>query len=76
MDGVKEYMGIEYQVDPPFFFSFLPGSALRWSHWNRFFTDDEIDNPSDEAMRRAIERAHADAPVYRGDIRYRQRKDV
>lgn len=61
------------------FDSYLPGSALRWGHWSRFFTREEdnlledttLDTEQGAAiMRKAIDRAYADSPCYTGDIRY------
>lgn len=55
------------------FHDFLPGAALRWAYWDRFFTDEErAAEFTPEAMRRAIDRAHADSPCYSGDIRFRK----
>lgn len=60
------------------FSCFLPGSALRWMHWARFFTKEESVFVTDRTskredvikiMRRAIDRALADSPVFTGDIR-------
>jgi hypothetical protein len=64
-----EYRGIRFALLPTgiwVFNSFLPSPARRWGYWCRFF--DHTDGDGEEAMRRAIDRAHADAPVYRGDI--------
>jgi hypothetical protein len=60
------------------FTCFLPGAALRWGYWARFFTKEEsiivtntTANREDviKAMRNAIDRALNDNPVFRGDMR-------
>lgn len=51
------------------FDSFLPPPASRWGYWCRFFTKEEINNTTLDAMTKAIDRAYDDAPIYTGNIR-------
>lgn len=78
-----EYRKIEYERTHKgvwLFRSFLPGSALRWHSWSRFFTRTEqykLDDISgffpeqNIIMKTAIDRAYRDQPIYTGDIRDR-----
>lgn len=66
------YRNIEFEEIKPNlwkFNSFLPHSSLRWAYWARFMTPEERKNTTMEAMKKAIDRAYDDNPVYRGDIR-------
>ena len=75
------YRGVKFSRTNAGFWLFdvlLPTASFRWAHWSRFLTNEEADTlractieEGGAIMRRAIDRAHSDAPVYTGDIRYR-----
>lgn len=75
------YRGIQFsrsEIGSWVFDDCLPSSAIRWGYWNRFFTSEEayiLQNctieEGKEVMKRAIDRAYNNDPVYTGDIRYR-----
>lgn len=47
----------------------LPDCSLRWGSWDRFHEYREV--VSESSMRKAVNRALANNPVYTGDLRYR-----
>jgi hypothetical protein len=75
------YRDVGFDIVPngiAYFTTLLPIQALRWHHWSRFFTSEEkilIEDSTSSTdvraaiMRKAIDRAYADAPVWTGDIR-------
>lgn len=74
------YRGIRFSISSMgigVFMDFLPDRALRWGHWSRFMEDGVYVDATlleyAQKMRDAIDRAHADSPVFTGDIRDRTR---
>ena len=66
----ETYRGISfYQTGKGYwFFNSVPPNG---SHWCRYFTKEEIEFGGVASMRKAIDRYHANASVYTGDLRYR-----
>jgi hypothetical protein len=70
--GKRTYRGVEFEFTTTgiwMFTDYLPSSASHWNSWSRFFTPEEQRNVTEEAMKRAIDRAYANTPIHTGDLR-------
>lgn len=73
MSGKIEYRRIRFhQTNKGYwiFDDYLPDVALRWGYWSRFCEQGEA---TEASMKRAIDRAYRDEPLWRGDIRKQPR---
>lgn len=67
----EKHRGVEFAINETTLgpVAYIVNMKPQWGHFCRYVTEDEVNNPTPENMRMAIDRMLAGARVYTGDLR-------